>query len=69
VTEYGVIYEQAGDGSWSASAVDLPVFAVGDTKEEAEREIRSAIAFHLEFLADQGEHPPKPASSVGTVTV
>jgi predicted RNase H-like HicB family nuclease len=69
VTTYGVIYEQAGDGSWSASAADLPVFAVGDTREEAEREIRDAIAFYLEHLEDAGEPIPPARSVVGTVNV
>ena len=69
MTDYGVIYEQAGDGSWSASAIDMPVFAVGDSKEEAEREIRSAIAFFLEYLDEQGESAPSPSSTVGTVTL
>ncbi len=69
MTVYGVVYEQADDGSWSASAADLPVFAVGDTREEAEREIRSAIAFHLEYLAEEGLPIPQVRSTVGTVTV
>jgi predicted RNase H-like HicB family nuclease len=69
MTEYGVIYEQAGDGSWSASAIDMPVFAVGDSREEAEHEIRSAIAFFLEYLEEKGETVPRPASRVGTVTL
>ena len=67
--EYGVIYEQAKDGSWSASAADLPVFAVGDTQDEAEHEIREAIAFYLGELARSGESAPAAASVVGTVTV
>ena len=69
MTKYGVIYERANDGSWSARAADLPVYAVGDTKAEAEREIRSAIAFYLETLADEGMPVPEARSSVGTVTV
>jgi predicted RNase H-like HicB family nuclease len=69
MTEYGVIYEQADDGGWWASTVDLPVFAAGDSKTEAEREIRSAIAFYLEYLEEQGETAPAPATSVGTVTI
>ncbi len=69
MTVYGVVYEQADDGRWSASAADLPVFAVGDTREEAEREIRSAIAFHLEYLAEEGLPIPQVRSTVGTVTV
>lgn len=66
---YGVIYEQADDGSWSAHAVDLPVVAVGDTREEAEREIRSAVSSHLEWLAEERQPVPEPRSSVGTVSV
>ncbi|MGI8461636.1 MAG: type II toxin-antitoxin system HicB family antitoxin [Solirubrobacterales bacterium] len=69
MTTYGVIYEQGSDGSWHASAADLPVFACGDTREEAEREIRSAIAFHLEYLAEEGLPIPQVRSTVGTVTV
>jgi hypothetical protein len=51
MTAYAVIYEPAADGSWSARAADLPVYAVGDSREEAEREIRAAITVHLDELA------------------
>jgi predicted RNase H-like HicB family nuclease len=66
---YAVIYEHAGDGSWSVRAADLPVYAVGDTRDEAEREIRSAIAFYLDELARSGQPTPAPRSAAGTVTV
>lgn len=69
MTTYGVIYEQAGDCGWNASAADLPVFAVGDTRAEAAREIRSAIAVYLDELAREGRSAPEIRSSVGTVTV
>lgn len=69
MTDYGVIYEQADDGSWSARAADLPVYAVGDSKEDAEREIRAALALYLEELAEAGESAPDPRSVVGVVTV
>jgi predicted RNase H-like HicB family nuclease len=69
MTTYGVIYEQAGDGSWSASAADLPVFAVGDSRDEAEREIRAAIGLYLEELARVGQSAPEARSVVGTVSV
>jgi predicted RNase H-like HicB family nuclease len=45
------------------------VYAVGDTKEEAEREIRSAIALYLDELDRSGQAPPAGRSVVGTVTV
>jgi predicted RNase H-like HicB family nuclease len=66
---YGVIYEQAADGSWSASAADMPVHAVGDTRAHAEREIRDAIALYLDELNRSGNPMPEPRSIVGQVTV
>lgn len=64
MSTYGVIYEQAEDGSWSARATDLPVYAVGDSPEEAEREIASAISLYLEDLRSSGEPAPEPHSSL-----
>lgn len=64
MTDYSVIYEKADDGSWSVRAVDLPVYSVGDTREEAAESIREAIALHLE----DGD-PPRSVSEVGTVSV
>jgi len=69
MTTYSVIYEAAADGGWSARSADLPVYAVGDTREEAEREIRDAIALYLDELARTGSSPPATRSVVGTVTV
>jgi predicted RNase H-like HicB family nuclease len=69
MSDYAVIYEQAGDGSWSASAADLPVFSCGATPEEAEREIRDAITLHLEVLRERGVAIPSARSIVGTVSV
>ena len=64
MTDYPVIYEQGPDGSWSVRAVDLPVFSVGDTREQAEEAIRDAIALHLE-----NGNAPSSQSEVGTVSV
>ncbi len=69
MTNYAVIYEPAADGSWSARAADLPVYAVGATREEAERDVRSAIALYLDYLAEKGEPVPVGLSVVGTVAV
>ena len=69
MTTYGVIYERADDGSWSARAADLPVYAVGDTRDDAEREIRSAIAVYLDELARSGQSAPDARSVVGTVSI
>lgn len=64
-----MIYEPAGDGSWSARAADLPVFVSGDTREEAEAEIRAAIATHVDALRQRGQAVPEPRSVLGSVTV
>lgn len=69
MSTYAVIYERAGDGSWSARAADLPVYAVGDSREDAEAEIRSAIAFYLDDPAQAGRPIPPAVSAVGMVSV
>jgi len=49
-----VVYERTGTG-WSAYAPDLPgVGVAGATREETERLIGEASAFHLEALAEEG---------------
>ena len=68
MSTYRVIYERAADGNWSASAADLPVFAVGATREEAEREIRQAISIYLDELANL-DQPTTVGCVSGTVTV
>ena len=65
-----VIYEQDPQtGDWGAYAADLPVFAGGDTREEVERLIREAIAFHLNGLRSEELPVPEPRSVVGAVDV
>jgi len=47
---YAVVVEKA-EGSYSAYVPDLPgCVATGGTVEEVEREIRDAIAFHIERM-------------------
>ena len=61
---YLIVIERADDGGYGAWAPDLPgCVALGDTIEDAEHQMREAIAFHLEGLRDQGE--PVPASTPG----
>lgn len=69
MTEYLVIYEQGKNGTWHAHAADLPVFTVGDTREEAEREVRAAIAEHLEGLKMDGQPVPQIQTLAGIVRV
>jgi len=67
--EYLIVYER-GPTSWGASVPDLPgCFAVGATREEAERLIRGAIESHIEVLRDLGEPVPEPSHEAGQVTV
>jgi predicted RNase H-like HicB family nuclease len=66
---YAVVIERA-PGNYSAYVPDLPgCVATGATIEETEREIREAIAFHLEGLRDAGEPIPEPTSQMAYVEV
>ena len=60
---YLIVIERAEDGGYGAWAPDLPgCVALGDTIEDAEHQMREAIAFHLEGLRDQGEPVPAPTA-------
>ncbi len=60
--KYTVVYEKT-PANYSAYAPDLPgCVATGDTRPEVERNIREAIAFHLEGLRQEGEPVPQPTS-------
>jgi predicted RNase H-like HicB family nuclease len=62
-TQYLIVIERAEDGGYGAWAPDLPgCVALGDTIEDAERELREAIAFHLEGPREQGEPVPEPTA-------
>jgi predicted RNase H-like HicB family nuclease len=59
---YAVVIEKAHD-NYSAYVPDLPgCVATGKTVEEAEREIREAIRFHIEGLKEDGLPIPGPTS-------
>jgi predicted RNase H-like HicB family nuclease len=61
---YAVVIEKA-EGNYSAYVPDLPCcVATGATVEEVEREIREAIAFHIEGLREDGLAVPEPTSQV-----
>jgi predicted RNase H-like HicB family nuclease len=60
--KYTVVYERAAE-NYSAYVPDLPgCVATGSTREEVERNVREAIAFHLEGLRREGEPIPQPSS-------
>jgi predicted RNase H-like HicB family nuclease len=64
---YLIVIER-GEGNYGAWAPDLPgCVAVGDTIEECEREMREAIAFHIEGLREDGEPVPEPAAVAAAV--
>jgi predicted RNase H-like HicB family nuclease len=67
MSTYRVNYEMASDGSWSASAIDLPVFSAASSRDEAEREIQQAIRLYLNELASQ--KAPASRGINGTVIV
>lgn len=59
---YLILIEGGPPSNYSAWSPDLPgCAATGDTLEEVEREMRAAIALHLEGLADDGEPIPEPS--------
>jgi predicted RNase H-like HicB family nuclease len=66
---YAIVIER-GESNWSAYVPDLPgCVATGDTLEEAEREIREAIEFHVEGMREDGSPVPEPTTQVTYVEV
>ena len=64
---YAAVIEKA-EGNYSAYAPDLPgCVATGESAEAAEREIREAIAFHIDGLLEDGLPVPRPASTLAYV--
>ncbi len=67
---YLIIVEGHDSTNYSAYSPDVPgVAAVGATREGCEREMREAIEFHLEGLAEDGEAVPKAHSTAGYALV
>jgi predicted RNase H-like HicB family nuclease len=59
---YLILIEGGPPSNYSAWSPDLPgCAATGDTLEAVEREMRAAIALHLEGLAEDGEPIPEPS--------
>jgi predicted RNase H-like HicB family nuclease len=62
-----MLIEAAADAGFSAYAPDLPgCVATGSTRDHVEREMRDAIAFHLEGLEEAGEPIPEPSGLAAT---
>lgn len=67
--KYLVVVEQGTEG-WGAHVPDLPgCIAAGETREEALRLIREAIAFHIEGMHEAGEVVPSPSSEAEVIEV
>jgi predicted RNase H-like HicB family nuclease len=59
---YLVLIEGGPPSNYSAWSPDVPgCVATGATLEEVEREMRAAIALHLEGLVEDGEPLPEPS--------
>ena len=66
---YAIVIEKA-EGNYSAYAPDLPgCVATGASVEEAEAQMREAIAFHLDGLREDGALVPVPSSRVEYIEV
>jgi predicted RNase H-like HicB family nuclease len=69
IMRYAIVIEKA-EGNFSAYVPDLPgCIATGASVEEVEKEIKEAIAFHLEGMREDGITPPAPQSHVEYVEV
>ena len=67
--KYAVVIEK-GLTSYGATVPDLPgCVAVADTRDEVERLIQEAIAFHLEGMREDGLPIPEPHHDVAVVDV
>ena len=67
VRKYAVVIERAVN-NYSAYVPDLPgCISVGDTIEETERNIRDAIALHVDGLREDGQIIPAPTTIVDYV--
>jgi len=59
---YLILIEGGSPSNYSAWSPDLPgCIATGDSVEEVEREMRAAIALHLEGIVEDGGEIPEPS--------
>jgi predicted RNase H-like HicB family nuclease len=59
---YLILIEGGPPSNYSAWSPDLPgCVATGDSPEEVEHEMREAVAFHLDGLAEDGAPIPEPS--------
>lgn len=69
MSRFLIIVEETDTG-YSAYSPDVPgCAAVGETREEVERNFREAIEFHLEGLRLEGYEMPEPRSHSAYIEV
>ena len=67
--KYLIVIEQTATG-YSAYSPDLPgCIATGSTRDDVEREMKDAIAFHLDGLKAESMATPQPSTSSSYVEV
>lgn len=67
--KYAVVFEKT-ENNYAAYVPDLPgCIATGKTRDDVERHIREAIAFHIDGLREQGEAVPEPVTWAELVEV
>jgi len=60
--KYLIVIEKSASG-FSAYSPDLPgCVSTGRSQEEVEKNMRDAIAFHLDGLREEGQPVPEPQS-------
>lgn len=65
--KFAVVFEQA-ESNWAAYVPDLPgCITTGSTLEETKRNIREAVALHLEAMLEVGEAIPEPTTDIDFV--
>ena len=67
--KYLIVIEKSETG-YSAYSPDLPgCVSTGNTTEETEKNMREAIAFHINGLKEEGYEIPKPTSRSSYVEI
>lgn len=67
--QYTIVIEQT-PRNFAAYVPDLPgCIATGGTRDDVIREIREAMAFHIENLREHGDPVPPPQSTATVVNV
>lgn len=69
MSQYLIIIEPTGTG-FSAYAPDLPgCVSTGPTRQEVEKNMKQAIAFHIDGLREEGLPVPVPRSEASLCTI